>query len=223
MRWLALASLMMMLAACKKPEQDEPAPPPTDPPKVGHGTIKTSGSAHADGDPGDAGVVVDAHLPGGNGAPAFRDDQGRVHGPGGPVFMGSGTECNPSRDHCMRDGVWFAVRNVMPGKLFRAVPVFAFEDKWYTWRGEPAEAEGKIYKTQMAGTTAIPEGTSVIFFSSETSDTKWADSEYEALTSSRWEAAVTEQAASGHGTVRIKGFGDTSQDSVRLIVDTKSF
>jgi hypothetical protein len=109
------------------------------------------------------------------------------------------------------------------GKLFRAVPAFTFEDKWYTWRGEPAEDEGKLYKTQMAGTTPIAAGTSVIFFSSETSDTKWADSEYEALTSSRWEAAVTEQASSGHGTVRIKGFGDTSQDSVRLIVDTKGF
>jgi hypothetical protein len=129
---------------------------------------------------------------GGDGSPSARADDGRVHGPGGPVYMGNGVTCDAAHDHCLRDGVWFSVNNIQAGKLYRALPVFEFEKKWWTWRGEPADDPVKLYKTQIAGNAKIAPGTAVIWFSSETSDGKWAESEYEALTSSRWEAGVVE-------------------------------
>jgi len=198
-----------------------------EPPKTGHsvtklkadaGTGSGSGSAHAgSAHAGSAqGSAHAEHLMGGDGSPSYRADDGRVHGPGGPVFMGRGVQCDAAHDHCLRDGVWFSVNSIQPGKLYRAVPVYEFEKQWYTWRGELAEPPVKLYKTQIAGNAKLAPGTSVIWYSSETSDGKWSNSEYEAMTSSRWEAGVVESQQSAT-VVMIKGFGATTLDTVRLI------
>jgi hypothetical protein len=202
------------------------APPPT-----GHSITKLKDDAGGTGSGSGMGpqnsVVAGtgsghgtAHVMGGDGAAATRADDGRIHGPGGPVFMGRGVDCDAAHDHCLRDGVWFSVGNIQPGKLFRALPVFEFEKKWWTWRGEPADTPVKLYKTQIAGNAKLAPGTSVIWFSSETSDKKWADSEYEALTSSRWEAGVIE-AQQAPTVVMIKGWGPASLDTIRLITETR--
>ena len=160
------------------------------------------------------------HLMGGNGSPAARADDGRVHGPGGPVFMGAGVDCDAAHDHCLRTGVWFSVSNIQPGKLYRALPVFEFEKKWWSWRGEPVDTPVKLYRTQIAGNATLAPGTAVIWYSTETSDKKWADSEYEAMTSSRWEAGVIESQSSPT-VVKIKGWGPAALDTIRLITETR--
>ena len=221
MRWLVLASALMAFAACKKPKRDPPAPAPTGPPKVGHGTFKTgsngSGAAPYDGGVADSEPVDAAPLA----KPAYRDDEGHIHGPGGGVYMGSGPDCDASRDHCMRDGVWFAVGNIIPGRLFRATPVYEFEKKWYTWRGEEDTDGGKLFRTKMVGDAPLAPGTTIVWISADPDDSKWVNSEYEALTTSRWEAGVVDAAAGKK--VRVKGWGDVPRDTVRVIVETKTF
>jgi hypothetical protein len=227
MRWIGSSLVVLLFFACKKPPKQEDPEPPPGPPKVGHSVTKLdegsgSGSGSGSGTTGSAAAMPDAApgtVVGGNGTPAFRDGQGRVHGPGGPVFMGHGIDCDDAHDHCMRPDVWFSVGNIQPGKLYRALPVFALEDKWWTWRGEPDEPI-KLYKTKLAGTTALSPGTPVIWFSQETSARKWADSEYEALTSSRWEAGVVDAPSSG-SSVRIKGWGEAEMDTVRVITEVR--
>ena len=233
MRSLVLASAVLALAGCKKqPKPDDTPAPPPGPPKVGHATFKTHGGSDTPDDPpstapGSGSVTATgSDVPPDaaeeeTGKPAYRDEEGHVHGPGGPVFMGEGRDCDASRDHCMRKGVWFAAGNIERGRQFRAVPVFAFEKAWYTWRGDPSDTDGKLYKTKVAGKAAIAAGTPVIFFSADTDDSKWADSEFAALTSSRWEAGVVE-AASGD-KIRISSWGDVPKDTVRLITESKSF
>ncbi len=227
MRRIAIVfPLLVLVLACKKqPKEEDPGPPPG-PPKVGHSVTKVAGEgeAHTGSAATPSAVEADAGPPdarpvGGNGKPAFRDDQGHVHGPGGPVYMGRGATCDDAHDHCLRAGVWFSVANIISGKLFRAVPIYELEGKWFTWRGDE-ETPVKAYRTELAGKTPLPAGTQVIFFSADTSSGKWADSEYEAMVSSRWEAAVTESASSS-GSVKIAGFGTTPLDTVRLIVETK--
>jgi len=134
--------------------------------------------------------------------------------------MGRGVTCDAQHDHCLRDGVWFSVNRIEAGKLFRAVPVFEFEKKWWTWRGEPADDPVKLYKTQIAGNAKLAPGTQVIWYSTESSENKWADSEYEAVTSSRWEAGVVEEQVSPT-VVMIKGFGAAPLDTIRLITETR--
>ena len=236
---VTLACAIAALAGCDKlRKKHEPDPEPVAsnaPPKSGHSvthlkedaavatgsstthvTPATGGSASAPG----AGSGSAEHLVGGDGSPAHRGDDGRLHGPGGAVFMGRGVTCDAAHDHCLRDGVWFSVSNIQPGKLYRALPVFEFEKKWWSWRGEPDEPV-KLYKTQIAGNARIAPGTSVIWFSNENTGPKWADSEYEALTSSRWEAGVVERQDSPT-VVEIQGFGPTPLDTIRLITETRA-
>lgn len=215
-RWVAV----LLIVGCKAPQkQDEP------PASTGHSTT-TVGSASAasrrETEPADAGIPVDAAPKiGGNGEPAYRDDNGEVHGPGGPVFMGHGVTCDVAHDHCLRPEVWFSVDDFVPGKLYRAVPVFAFDSAWYDWRGRETSPT-KLYRTKVAGKAPIAAGTPVIFFSAETaSKSKWVDSEREALTSSRWEGGVTESASVGN-IVTIKGWVDVPVDTVRLIIASKN-
>jgi hypothetical protein len=237
-RLLLLVSASVLFVGCdklrKKHEPDpEPAGSGSAAPSTGHSvthlkedgdTGSGAGSAHASasgaGSGSGSGSGHAAHLMGGDGSPSMRADDGRVHGPGGPVFMGRGVDCDAPHDHCLRDGVWFSVGNIQPGKLYRALPVFEFEKKWWTWRGEPADTPVKLYKTQIAGNATLSPGTAVIWFSSETSDKKWADSEYEAMTSSRWEAGVVESQQSPT-VVMIKGWGAASLDTIRLITETR--
>jgi hypothetical protein len=233
-RLVTLACAITALAGCDKIDKlrkkHAPDPEPTvgsnEPPKTGHSVTVLKedagtggGSAHATGT--GSGSAKAEHLMGGDGSAPGRADDGRVHGPGGPVYMGRGVTCDAQHDHCLRDGVWFSINNIQPGKLYRALPVFEFEKKWWTWRGEPADEPVKLYKTQIAGNAKLAPGTAVIWYSSETSDGKWADSEYEALTSSRWEAGVVESQQSPT-VVMIKGFGAAPMDTVRLITETRA-
>lgn len=236
----------VLLIGCKDPPPPEP---PAAPIVMGHSTTKVANQTSKPAAPplgdagvaGDAGVVGDAApVPlddgmapvdaavageaapriGGNGSPAYRDASGQVRGPGGPVFMGHGPPCDLAHDHCLRPDVWFSVDNFVAGKLYRALPVFQFEDIWYDWRGREVSPT-KLYRTKAAGDSLIRAGTEVIVFSSETaSRDRWVDSEHEALTSSRWVAGVTES-ASKKGMVRIKGLADVSVETVRLITGAR--
>jgi hypothetical protein len=239
MRWHVIVACAALAAGsgCDKLRKKHP-PPETGsgsagPPPAGHsvtrlkddaGTVALgsgiSGPQNAGANVG-SGSGSAAHIMGGDGSPPHRNDDGRVHGPGGPVYMGKGIDCDASHDHCLRDGVWFSVNNIQAGKLFRALPVFEFEKQWFTWRGEPADPPVKLYKTQIAGNAKLAPGTSVIWFSSETSEKKFADSEYDAMTSSRWEAGVIETQTSPT-SVMVKGFGAVSLDTVRLITETRA-
>jgi hypothetical protein len=155
---------------------------------------------------------------GGNGDPPYIDDEGHLHGPGGPVFMGRGPECNAEADHCLRESVWFAVGNLVPGKLYRATPVFEYEGKWYNWRGEPEEFAMR-FKTKVGTPETIKVGEPIIWFIDENSSKKFVNNEYDALTSSRWEAGVVDSL--GVGKIRVKGWTDgaVSIDTTRVIVE----
>ena len=233
MRALLLA---ICLLGCKKHEKQEPpvAEAPAEPSR-GHSftPFKDGGPGSAGGSddpvaavPGDAGAddapTADARLYGGDGSPAYRDEQGHVHGPGGPVYMGKGVACDASRDHCMRDGVWFAADNVTPGGLFRAVPAFELEGKWYNWRGGDVDP-GRLFKTELAKVETIKRGAPVVFLVPETSSGQWLESEYEALTSSRWDVAIVDAVNPAAKTFRVKGWpDDLSIDVARVITQQQA-
>ena len=228
MRSLVIASLALATWGCKKkePPADDP-PPPTGSAQVGHAKLKMHGGGEP-ADPGDGSAAaaatnppVDAQQDPDVGAAPYRDDSGHVHGPGGPVAMGEGADCDAGRNHCIRKGVWFAASNIEAHRQFRAVPSFIFEGKWYDFLGDPADTSGKLYMTKPVGTGPLSNGQSVIFFSSENDDSKWANSEYDALTSSRWEAGVIESVSGDK--VRISSWGDVPKDTIRVITETKSF
>ena len=176
-------------------------------------------AAGSDTGSGSAGSDAEPKKFGGNGAAPYYDDEGHLHGPGGPVFMGKGPECNAERDHCMRDGVWFGVGNLVSGKLYRAVPVFEFEKKWYNWRGRE-EGFAMRFKTKVATKETVKVGDPIIWFIDENSSKKFVDNEYDALTSSRWEAGYVEGWA-GSDKVRVAGwtFGVVPLDTIRVIIE----
>ena len=223
--------LAICLFGCKKHENQEPAPPPPAEPSRGHSftPYKDGGTLTGSGDEAsgsgsavaatDAAPTADARLYGGDGSPAFRDESGRVHGPGGPVYMGKGVPCDASRDHCMRDGVWFAADSVRPGSLFRAVPAFQLEGKWFNWRGGDADP-GKLFKTELATIDTIKTGAPVVFLVPETSSNQWLESEYEALTTSRWDVAYVDAVNRSAKTFRVKGWpDDLPVDVARVITE----
>jgi hypothetical protein len=158
---------------------------------------------------------------GGDGSPPYYDDEGHIHGPGGPVFMGRGPECNAERDHCMRPGVWFAVDNLVSGKMYRATPIFEHEKKWYTWRGKEAEFQYRL-KTKLATKDTLKVGDPVVWFIDENSSKKWVDNEYDALTSSRWTSGFVQEWV-GSDRVRVAGwtYGLVPLDTIRVIVERK--
>ncbi|MEO6776537.1 MAG: hypothetical protein ABI467_26565 [Kofleriaceae bacterium] len=240
---VVLACAIAVVASCDKlRKQHEPDPEPVgsnEPPKSGHsvtvikdhapaveadsaaGSATATGTASASATGSGDGSAKREHVAGGDGSPAARGDDGRVHGPGGPVYMGRGMTCDAAHDHCLRDGIWFSVNRIEAGKQFRAVPVFEFETKWWTWRGEPADDPVKLYKTHVVDRAQLASGTPVIWFSNETSDAKWPESEYEAVTSSRWEAGVVEAQQSA-SIVMIAGFGAVPLDTVRVLTETRA-
>lgn len=188
----------------------------------GSGEVVSSGSpSHV---PIDAADSVDAAPKiGGNGQPAYRDPDGRIHGPGGPVNMGSGPKCDAEHNHCQRGDAWFFANNAVAGKLYRATGCYEFEGKWYTWRGDEVETGGKLYRTRVAKPEDIKPGVPVVFFAPESDPRdKWVDSEYEALTSSRWDVGVPEEVNPGAKTWGTKAWPDPIDDDVaRVIVETK--
>lgn len=234
--------VLILFAACKPKQEPEPEPTPSGPPARGMSVTKMedpgeetddggagrleNASGRAGGSEGptasgasDAGTV-DAARFGGDGSPAHRDEEGRIRGPGGPVFMGRGDECNAERDHCLREGVWFAVGNLVAGKLYRAVPVFEFEDKWYNWRGKE-ESFAMRFKTKVGTRQTLHAGDPVIWFIDENASKKFVDNEYDALTSTRWEAGVIESIEGDQ--IRVKGwtYGMVPIDTTRVILETK--
>ena len=157
---------------------------------------------------------------GGNGAPPYRDSANVPHGPGGPVYMGRSEPCSNKLDHCMRPGVWFATDNAIAGKLFRGVPVFEFQGKWWNWRGDEADQKS-LYRTKTVDKASeIQVGKPIVFFVAEGSTDKWLDNEYDMLVSSRWSVGFVE--AVNEDSVRIQGWGNASLASLRLIVEEKS-
>ena len=228
MRSLVIASTVLALCGCKKAEPPaDPDPPPTGVAKVGHGTFKTHGTDNGGSDSAgtaattDPPAAADAQQDEDVGKPPYRDDSGHIHGPGGPVDMGSGPDCDASRNHCMRKGVWFAANNIEKGRQFRATPSYLFESKWYDFEGNPVDTSGKLYMTKPVGSDPVTVGQQVIYFSSENDDSKWANSEYDALTSSRWEAGVVESTSGDK--VRISSWGDVPKDTIREITQTRGF
>ena len=221
MRWVLI--VLCVVAACKKkqPEAEaEAAPAKTS----GHSSTKTSDEA-AQGTtaeaPQDAGVAVDAALYGGNGKPAYRDEKGHVHGPGGSVYMGRGPECTDKIDHCLRPGVWFAVGDLQPGKLYRATPVFELENKWWTFREDEMTDHQALFKTKVVEQPSeLQAGSPVIWLIEQNSSNKWLNSEHDALTSSRWEAGVIESV--GASTFRVQGWANPVPfDTARVITDRR--
>ncbi len=243
-----LSIVLLLLVACKKKEEPAAEPMPIGEAPRGHSVTKIkdpaeeseTGSGGASGTGrfeklGSAGesnddnvkatnakldAGVDAAPAGGNGSPAYMDDEGHIHGPGGPVFMGRGAECNAERDHCMRDGVWFAVGNLVAGKLYRAVPIYEFEKKWYNWRGRE-ESFAMRFRTKIGTRDTLRADEPVIWFIDENASHKFADNEYDALTSSRWEAGIVESV--GTDKIRVKGwtYGAVPIDTTRIIVERK--
>lgn len=154
----------------------------------------------------------------GNGDPPYRDGDNRVHGPGGPVFMGKGAPCTDKLDHGLRPGVWFAVDNIVPGKLFRGVPVFEFEKAWWSWRSEQVQPKLLLRTSVVTGADQLQAGQPVVFFVEDGAH-RFLDNEYDMLTSSRWLAGVVD--ALGADSVRIKGWDAVPLETVRLIVEQK--
>ena len=228
--WVAVAALAFAAAAsCKKKDEPPPPPPPSGSakPSSGHSHTHLKGSGEFDDEADGSGATADGSGSGSAAPadageqPAFRDDDGRIHGPGGKLFIGRlPYKCDGAHDNCMRDGVWFIVNNVKSGKLFRAEPAFLFENKWYTWRGDLVDdAYGQAFHTKTAGNAPIKPGTTVVAYISEDPDAQYSDSAYDTLTSSNWDAAIT---GDDHGDkVQILGWGDVQKGAVRLITDTK--
>ena len=155
---------------------------------------------------------------GGNGAAAYRDGDGRVHGPGGPVFMGRDEPCTAKLDHCMRPGVWFAADDIIAGKMFRGVPVFQLDNKWWTWRGDEVAPKHLLRTAVVDKADQLQAGKPVVFFVDEGGQ-RFLDSEYDMLTSSRWSVAVIESISAAG--VRIQGWGEVPLDTIRMIVEQK--
>lgn len=207
MRWDAIAIAgCLTLLGCKKKEPDAEAEAAPAAPSVGHSKTKITATdddgAHAEA-PGDAGETADAPLFGGNGQPAYRDESGRVRAPGGPVYMGRGPECTHERNHCLRGDAWFAAGTVQPGKLYRATPVFELEDKWWTFREQEHTDWGVVYQTKVVDDPSeLTPGSPVVWLiEAGSSSQKWLTSEYDALTSSRWEVGTIDKVSGETFTV----------------------
>ncbi|HUS27165.1 MAG TPA: hypothetical protein VMZ53_01615 [Kofleriaceae bacterium] len=242
MRWVLLA--LVFVVGCKKKEEAPAEEPLTGPPPTGHSVTKVGEEGSAGGSatapagsgsttatagssttaspagPVDAGTA-DASRFGGNGKPPYRDDTGHIHGPGGPIFMGRGPDCTDKIDHCLRDGVWFAVGTIRPGSIYRATPAFEFEGKWWDFRETEVECE-QLFKTRVAKPEDLIPGNELIWLVEEHQDFQWLNSEGDALVSSRWEAGVIEAGPAGSDKFRVKGWQWAVRvDSARAIIEKK--
>jgi hypothetical protein len=239
MRWVLLSLVFAM--GC--PKKEEPAPEPLQGPppsgrsvtKIGEDGSSAGGSATPAGSGStptgssetpvatgtiDAGGTADAARWGGNGKPAYRDEAGHVHGPGGPIFMGRGADCTDALDHCLRDGVWFAVGTIRPGSIYRATPAFELEGKWWNFREEEVECQ-ELFKTKVAKASDLVPNEPIIWLVEENQEFVWLKSESDALTSSRWEAGIVESGTTSD-KFRVKGWQwAVLVPSARVIVERK--
>jgi hypothetical protein len=217
-------------AGCKKKEREMATELPSTP-SSGHSVTHFKDAPEAEGSAevvasGSPPAAIDAaEAPKSSGAQGYRDPDGRIHGPGGPVNMGSGPNCDAEHNHCQRGDAWFFANNVVPGKLYRATACFEFEGKWYTWRGDEVEKGGKLFRTRVAKPEDLQVGKPIVFFAPESDPRdKWVDSEYEGLTSSRWDVGVPETVNPAAKTWGTRAWPDPIDDDVaRAIVETKDY
>jgi hypothetical protein len=225
MYWAAV--ILCFVAACKKKEAEPESTTAPTAPSVGRSVTVIAGDAAEEHGGGSAVAEAPADataqkLYGGNGAAPYRDNEGKLWPPGGPIYMGRGPDCTPEIDHCLRDGVWFAVGNMQRGKLYRATPVFEFEDKWWTYRRQEESDFHVAYRTKVVEKASeLKVGSPVIWLIEESSGRrKWLDSEDDALTSSRWEAGIIESV--GTTEFRVAGWPSAiSMDTARVIIQQK--
>lgn len=220
--------IVTCLVGCKKKEREMATElPPT--PSTGHSIthFKDASDPVGEGSSGSAatasaGSAVPVDAPP-LAKPAYKDAEGRIHGPGGPVNMGKGPDCDAAHDHCMRDGVWFAAGNYVPGKLFRATPCFELDGKWYDFRGEAVDDGGKLFKTRVAKVEDVHAGEPlVLFMPTDDGRDKWTDVEADALTSSRWDVGVPDSVNPATKTFTTKAWPDPIDiDAARVIVEQK--
>lgn len=238
-RWLALSFVVIgFVVACKKKAEPEPEPEvPSKAGTSGHSVtkIKDEPEEHAGSGSDDElaaraaakakegekdKALAERPLYGGDGSPPYRDDDGHLHGPGGPIFMGKGPDCTDKINHCLRDGVWFAVPTLRTGNIYRATPAFEFENKWWTFREREAEYE-TLLKTKVIDKPGdLVVGSPVVFIVDD-NYRKWLDNEHDALTSSRWEAGIIE-AVNSDSTFRVSGWRYAiPNDTGRIVVEKK--
>jgi len=219
MRWVAVV-LPLVLACTEEPQKTKPRRSSATTQDAGSAT-STAGAPVEKGAPGDAGGPVDAQLWGGNGAPAYRDDNGRVHGPGGPVWLGRGPECTDKINHCLRDGVWFGVDNLVKDKLYRATPVYELEGKWWTFREWEAEPRIVLRTKVVEHPGELKAGNPVVWLIEENVRRQWLVSEYDALTSPRWEVGVIKSV--GTETFKVYGWYKAIPiNMARVVIEQKS-
>ncbi|HSN27886.1 MAG TPA: hypothetical protein VLT45_16470 [Kofleriaceae bacterium] len=191
-------------------------------PSTGHSVTHIKDASEGSAAMATAGAVDAAPKVGGNGQPAYRGDDGHVHGPGGPVFIGEGPMCDASIDHCQRGDGWFCATKFAAGAMYRATPCFEFEGKWWSWRGEEIDKGGLVFKTRVAKPGDVKAGDPVVFFTPESHPRdKFVNSEYEALTSSRWDVGVADS-ASGSTWVTKAWPDPIDLDVTRVVVEQKS-
>jgi hypothetical protein len=77
------------------------------------------------------------------------------------------------------------------------------------------------FKTKVGTKDKIRSGDPIIWFIDENASHKFVDNEYDALTSSRWEAGVVESV--GGDKIRVKGwtYGAVPIDTTRVIIERK--
>jgi hypothetical protein len=221
MRSLTNIVLLVALLGCKKKDPEpEPDPAPTTGAR-GHSVTKVKDEPVEQGS-AEAGSGDDAGIDNKN-KPAYRDEHGGVHGPGGGVYGGRMPDCTPDRDHCLREGVWFASGPYREGALYRATPVFEFEGKTWTWRGDeyPPSEYDWLFKTKPATMEDIVVGEPIVWVIRGMGDnTDFLSNEKEALTSSRWDVGIVESVKTGF--VRVSGWaGDVKIETVRVVTEKK--
>jgi hypothetical protein len=122
--------------------------------------------------------------------PAYRDGEGVVHGPGGPIAEEPG-DCGPARNHCLRGNAWFTGSEISSddGRIHHLMlPVFIFEGHWYSWKGKHAD-NGTVKRTRPATLDTLKIGHDVYVFVPR-GDGKVPASPKAALTARQWDAVA---------------------------------
>ena len=127
--------------------------------------------------------------------PAYRDDDGRPHGPGGPISA-EARDCSAAHDHCMRGG----------GYIGSDIPVFALDGTWYRWHGE---AQGGPVDATAPATAATLRGAHHVWVFRDPHDhalvvpavnTAVPRSEKDALGEGSWRTTLVSDVDDAHGT-----------------------
>ena len=106
-----------------------------------------------------------------------------VVGPGGPISEKE-ADCSGANGHCLR-GSYFC-------KTMNFQPVFIFEGKFYTWKGQDC-GQDYAFKTVPATPENIRDGTRIlVLITDDESSSRQATSESDALVNGQWyETSVT--------------------------------